>query len=223
MYESSARAAFYSIALGAAVFAVSGPPRLHLESGTATVAVLQAQAPPLAYTGPQAFASRRARTGISFPVPTPSRTAPRISEDLAGASVIATPAPTPTPTPAGLEATQQAVQPSASPYPTYTDLPSQSGVYGSAQAYAESLVGSAQFACLQPLWNEESGWNPYAQNPSSGAYGIPQALPGSKMASAGPDWQTNPDTQIRWGIQYLNDTYGSPCGGWAHEQAYGWY
>jgi hypothetical protein len=82
---------------------------------------------------------------------------------------------------------------------------------------------SSQMYCLIPLWTMESGWNYQAQNPSSGAYGIPQALPGSKMASAGSDWQTDADTQIRWGLQYLHDTYGSPCGGWAHEQADGWY
>lgn len=93
---------------------------------------------------------------------------------------------------------------------------------GSPQGYALSLVGSAEFACLEPLWEQESGWNVYAENPS-GAYGIPQSLPGDKMASAGPDWQTDPDTQIRWGIQYLDDTYGSACGGWTHEQEHGWY
>lgn len=98
-----------------------------------------------------------------------------------------------------------------------------SGASGSPQAYAESLVGPAQFACLEPLWERESGWNASAENPGSGAYGIPQSLPGDKMASAGSDWQTDADTQIRWGIQYLDDTYGSACGGWAHEQEYGWY
>ena len=82
---------------------------------------------------------------------------------------------------------------------------------------------SGQFSCLQPLWAHESGWNPHAQNPSSGAYGIPQALPGSKMASAGGDWQSNPATQIRWGLSYIQGNYGSPCGAWAHEQANGWY
>lgn len=94
---------------------------------------------------------------------------------------------------------------------------------GSPQQYALSLVGQAQFSCLLPLWNQESGWNTYATNPSSGAYGIPQALPGSKMASAGLDWQTNAYTQIRWGVGYIQSTYGTPCNAWAHEQANGWY
>jgi hypothetical protein len=83
--------------------------------------------------------------------------------------------------------------------------------------------GSGQFSCLSLLWNRESRWNPRASNPSSGAYGIPQALPGRKMASAGPDWRTNPVTQIRWGLNYIADRYGTPCGAWGHSQASGWY
>jgi hypothetical protein len=94
---------------------------------------------------------------------------------------------------------------------------------GSVESYAEGIVGAAQFSCLLPLWNEESSWNVYASNPGSGAYGIPQALPGSKMASAGADWATNPYTQVRWGIGYIDSQYGSPCGAWEHEQADGWY
>ena len=82
---------------------------------------------------------------------------------------------------------------------------------------------AGQFSCLDALWQQESGWNAYAENPSSGAYGIPQALPGAKMASAGSDWQTNPATQIRWGLGYIQGSYGSPCGAWDHEEAYGWY
>jgi len=82
---------------------------------------------------------------------------------------------------------------------------------------------SAQFSCLDSLWMRESGWNVHAQNPSSGAYGIPQALPASKMATAGADWQTNAATQIRWGLSYISSRYGSPCGAWAHEEADGWY
>jgi len=81
----------------------------------------------------------------------------------------------------------------------------------------------SEFNCLNALWQRESGWNPNAANPSSGAYGIPQALPGSKMASAGADWQTNAATQIRWGLGYIHSTYGSPCRAWGHESSYGWY
>jgi hypothetical protein len=99
---------------------------------------------------------------------------------------------------------------------------------GSAQQIAMGMLGSygwssGQFSCLVSLWNQESGWNVYATNPTSGAYGIPQALPGSKMASAGPDWQTDAATQIRWGLSYIRSLYGSPCGAWAHEEADGWY
>jgi hypothetical protein len=99
---------------------------------------------------------------------------------------------------------------------------------GSAQQVAEQMLSqfgwsSSQFACLEPLWAQESGWSVTAENPSSGAYGIPQALPGSKMASAGSDWQTNAATQIRWGLTYIQGLYGTPCGAWAHEQADGWY
>ncbi|MDR1806978.1 MAG: G5 domain-containing protein [Propionibacteriaceae bacterium] len=81
----------------------------------------------------------------------------------------------------------------------------------------------AQFNCLDKLWQRESGWNPYASNPYSGAYGIPQALPGSKMASAGADWATNPTTQIIWGLGYIASRYGTPCGAWAQSEAVGWY
>ncbi len=83
--------------------------------------------------------------------------------------------------------------------------------------------GADQFGCLDSLWIKESGWNPLARNPSSGAHGIPQALPGSKMASAGPDWYSNPVTQITWGLGYIQDRYGSPCAAWSHSQARGWY
>ena len=82
---------------------------------------------------------------------------------------------------------------------------------------------SDQFGCLDSLWMRESGWNPAAHNPSSGAHGIPQSLPGSKMASAGADWATNPATQIEWGLGYIRDRYGSPCGAWAHSESHGWY
>ena len=80
-----------------------------------------------------------------------------------------------------------------------------------------------QFGCLDSLWERESHWNPHADNPNSSAYGIPQALPGSKMASAGADWADNPVTQIKWGLGYIQDRYGSPCGAWGHSQSHGFY
>jgi hypothetical protein len=98
---------------------------------------------------------------------------------------------------------------------------------GSPQKIAMAMLSSfgwssSQFSCLDPLWSRESGWNVAASNPD-GAYGIPQAMPGSKMASAGPGWQTNAATQIRWGLGYIKGLYGSPCGAWSHEQSTGWY
>jgi hypothetical protein len=82
---------------------------------------------------------------------------------------------------------------------------------------------SDQFGCLDSLWTRESGWNPAASNASSGAFGIPQSLPGSKMASAGADWATNPATQIKWGLGYIKGKYKSPCGAWGHFQDAGSY
>ena len=83
--------------------------------------------------------------------------------------------------------------------------------------------GDSQFSCLANLWQKESGWSYTAYNAGSGATGIPQALPGSKMASAGSDWQTNPSTQIAWGLQYIKSVYGTPCSAWSHSQSVNWY
>ena len=125
-------------------------------------------------------------------------------------------------------AQQQATQQPATQQQTTAQQPAASAPSGSPQQIAEQMLSqfgwsSGQFSCLQPLWALESGWNVYASNPSSGAYGIPQALPGSKMASAGPDWQSDAATQIRWGLTYIQGTYGSPCAAWSHEEADGWY
>jgi hypothetical protein len=81
-----------------------------------------------------------------------------------------------------------------------------------------------QWACLDELWTRESGWQARVWNTAgSGAYGIPQSLPASKMAAAGADYMTSPATQIRWGLGYIATTYGTPCGAWAHETSAGWY
>ena len=98
---------------------------------------------------------------------------------------------------------------------------------GTAQSIAFNLLpsygfASSQWSCLDALWQRESGCIYDAEN-ASGAYGIPQALPGSKMASAGPDWETDPPTQIKWGLGYIQSVYGTPCGAWDHEEADGWY
>lgn len=130
-------------------------------------------------------------------------------------------------------AAQQAAQATAQQQPAPAAQPSaQQAVVtvasGSPQQIAEQMLSqygwpASQFSCLQPLWERESGWSVTAENPSSGAYGIPQALPGSQMASAGADWQTDAATQIHWGLSYIQSRYGSPCGAWAHEEADGWY
>jgi len=98
---------------------------------------------------------------------------------------------------------------------------------GTAQSIGFNMLASfgfssSQWGCLDNLWNQESGWRYNAEN-ASGAYGIPQALPGSKMASAGADWLTDPTTQIKWGLGYIKSIYGTPCGAWDHEEADGWY
>lgn len=100
---------------------------------------------------------------------------------------------------------------------------------GNARGIAASMAaerygwGGDQFSCLNSLWMRESGWNVQASNPSSGAYGIPQALPGSKMSAYGSDWRNNPVTQIQWGLAYIKGSYGSPCGAWGAFQSKGWY
>ncbi|WP_206184787.1 transglycosylase SLT domain-containing protein [Thermoactinospora rubra] len=82
---------------------------------------------------------------------------------------------------------------------------------------------SREFQCLDSLWTRESNWNHEAYNRSSGAYGIPQALPAGKMSGAGKDWRHNPATQIRWGLKYIKGRYGRPCGAWGHFRSHNWY
>ncbi|GAA3220504.1 lytic transglycosylase domain-containing protein [Streptomyces sp. XM83C] len=104
------------------------------------------------------------------------------------------------------------------------DFPVQSSyTVAQIQAMARQMVSAGQFQCFSNIVDHESSWNYRAVNPSSGAYGLFQALPGSKMASAGADWQTNPATQIKWGLNYMNARYGSPCDAWAFWQANHWY
>ena len=108
-----------------------------------------------------------------------------------------------------------------------TAAPAHAATTGSsaqAKAIAHQLIpNAAQYAAFSKIVEHESGWNVNATNSSSGAYGLVQALPGSKMASAGSDWKTNPKTQIKWGLDYMNSRYGSPTGAWAFWQANGWY
>ncbi|MFI6376372.1 transglycosylase SLT domain-containing protein [Streptomyces sp. NPDC050546] len=105
-----------------------------------------------------------------------------------------------------------------------SDIPvSSSYTIAQIQAMARQIVPSGQFQCFSNIVDHESDWNYKAVNPSSGAYGMFQALPGTKMSSAGADWRTNPATQIKWGLGYMNDRYGSPCDAWSFWQANNWY
>ena len=108
------------------------------------------------------------------------------------------------------------------------EIPSSCDEYSGNRATGCALMLNAgfkidQFPCLDKLWKKESGWNHRAANPSSGAYGIPQSLPGSKMASEGSDWKSNPATQIKWGLGYIKGRYNTPCNAWSHSQNVGWY
>jgi hypothetical protein len=110
------------------------------------------------------------------------------------------------------------------PYP----VPASCSEYTANRAIGCALLldagfGLDQMPCLDKLFTKESGWNPKARNPSSGAYGIPQALPGDKMAPYGSDWQTNPVPQIKWGLAYIKNRYQTPCNAWSHSQSTGWY
>ncbi len=139
------------------------------------------------------------------------------------------PAPAPAPVPGPSNPPNPAPQP-PSPAPAPPPPPPAAPVNdpAGAQAYASSLMagygwGSGEFRCLVDLWNRESNWLTSAMNPYSGAYGIPQSLPGDKMAAAGSDWRTNYRTQIHWGLSYISQRYQAPCGAWAHSELKGWY
>ncbi len=127
--------------------------------------------------------------------------------------------------------------PSASPtpvQPTQAVVPAPGTPLAGCESYSGNRLlgcnllpghgfGTDQMDSLERLWTRESGWDHTAENPHSGAYGIPQALPGDKMATHGDDWRTNPETQIRWGLDYIKNRYGNPDGAWAFFQANGWY
>ena len=106
---------------------------------------------------------------------------------------------------------------------TTTDLSQQDPRAVARQLLPSFGFAASEFSCLDSLYVSESDWDVHADNPTSDAYGIPQALPGSKMASAGADWATNPTTQIRWGLGYIKSSYGTPCSAWSFKQSHGWY
>lgn len=137
----------------------------------------------------------------------------------------------------GLPAASLAQAPAASPtpvQPTQAVVPAPGTPIAGCDSYSGNRLlgcnllpefgfGTDQMASLDNLWTRESGWNHLAYNSSSGAYGIPQALPGSKMSSHGDDWETNPETQIRWGLDYIKNRYGSPDAAWSFFLNNGWY
>ncbi|THV22071.1 lytic transglycosylase domain-containing protein [Glycomyces paridis] len=124
-------------------------------------------------------------------------------------------------------AEEAAAAEAANTNPTSVDIPGSCGDYSGNKATGCALAQDAGFdleqvGCLVALWDRESGWNELAAN-GIGAYGIPQALPGSKMESEGSDWETNPVTQIQWGLGYISGRYGTPCEAWNHSEEVGWY
>jgi hypothetical protein len=126
--------------------------------------------------------------------------------------------------PATSPAPEEPAEPGAGLPPTPEDCEEYSGNRQiGCTLLGEFGFGIDQMPALDSLWSHESGWNHEAYNASSGAYGIPQALPGDKMASVADDWETNPATQIRWGLGYIRDRYGSPDAAWAFFQSNGWY
>lgn len=106
--------------------------------------------------------------------------------------------------------------------PVVVDDPAAAKAYAATQVAAHGW-GAGEMSCLTQLWERESSWLTSAENPSSGAYGIAQSLPANKMDSVGGDWQSNFQTQIKWGLIYIEGRYGTPCGAWGHSNAVGWY
>jgi len=151
-------------------------------------------------------------------------TASASTAPTAAATPSATPAPAATPAPT--KAPTKTPARTTAPKPTSTAAGC--STYSGNRLIACNMLPSfgfstSQMPSLDKLWQHESGWRHTASNPSSGAYGIPQALPGTKMATAGSDWRTNPATQIKWGLGYIKQRYGTPNGAWAHFQSYNWY
>ena len=160
---------------------------------------------------PKPSATPTATTSTPTPTPKPSATPTPTPKPSATPTPTPTPSATPTPKPTP---TTPSAAPSLSP------AQAQAAAYGMIKPYGWD---DKQFQCLVNLWNRESSWRWWAKNPSSGAYGIPQSLPATKMASAGADWETNAITQIAWGLDYISWRYTNPCGAWAHSEKYNWY
>ncbi|GHJ50272.1 hypothetical protein Cs7R123_76140 [Catellatospora sp. TT07R-123] len=159
--------------------------------------------------------------------PTPTATPslpPRVPQTAPAATLAASAKPKPNPKPTATHGTPKP----AAPKPPAVATPTSCKAYSGNQLTACKLLPTFGFAYSQmpplvKLWTHESGWNARAENKGSGAYGIPQALPGSKMAKFGGDWKTNPATQIKWGLDYIKNRYKTPAGAWSHFQNNSWY
>ena len=203
---------------GLLMLTATGGEAYHLRHDQAAAAT--ADQTPLDPSSPIGFESRQEASNLRVAI-VRARQEQAARNALRVARAIPMPAPTkppaPPPSPSAL--------PSAHPTPVRTLHPavkapvvarapqnlSANALLAEQMAAKRGWTGQ-QWVCLNELWSEESGFNTYAQNSSSGAYGIPQSLPGNKMASAGSDWQTNPATQITWGLDYITGRYGTPCG-----------
>jgi hypothetical protein len=141
----------------------------------------------------------------SGPTLTPAGPTMPIYDPTDGPTIEPSPTPVPTPTP------------KPTPKPTPRDT------VWNARIWLKAQIGATQYNCIDNIFTRESRWNPLAGNPTSGAYGIPQAFPGSKMATFGSNWRTSPLTQVKWGLWYVNQRYGSACLAWAFWQGHGWY
>ena len=163
--------------------------------------------------GPGASASQRATAGGGSQVP-----------DLV-ADVLPTPTPTPTPSPTPTPTLDPTPSPTPTPTPTptpkVTPKPYLDTVWN-ARVYVKNRIGATQYNCIDYIWTRESKWNPRAGTPT-GPYGIPQANPGTKMATFGRNWRYSPLVQVKWGIWYVNSRYGSACDALAFWKAHGWY
>jgi hypothetical protein len=180
---------------------------------------------PQASKTPEAAPMRRSGP-VSAPRPT-RLVRGQTSQVAADPRIAPQPTPRPTPRPTATPRPTPRPTPRVTPAPVIarthvtTTRPGHVTTTGGAKAYALSRVGAAQFGCLDRLWTKESHWNTFERY--GAAYGIPQAVPGSKMAAAGRDWRTNPITQVRWGLGYIRARYGSPCAAWAHSVRFNWY
>jgi len=188
---------------------------------------------PTGLVGAAAVALVVASAAAALPEPGAGSEEPRILFQWAGAEEMGDTMPRatfefiiPAPKPPQLSFQPPATMPLPTPTPKPKPKPKPKPYVDSvanAKSYARNRLGATQYACLDDVFYYESKWNPLAENPRSGAYGIPQALPGEKMAAFGSNWRTSPLTQVKWGIWYVNDRYGSACAAWEHIEATGWY